>query len=479
LGAYREQMHELDVKVDEVFESRYDAECELKDFEQSLLKQWQEKKQIAEYWTKRHASLTGMRSAMRTALQRYEKKNSPETHEDISMASSGDFGVCDLPMLELKETDRSMAQPNTEAIGQTYDKETLIDRDDDDDIGDASAWLGIEPLADTSLHALSDVLAEGVTDPKDREEILKREHAGSAEHPHGCRPCHFQGGLCWKGLACSFCHICPKPKRKSKHQRDVDKRRQERYKQVKDDLGIPCLDELTKIDDARRQIMTSSEELKKRVKQAYASRQVDDILEVGGMVKQMKTTVDSYHSKLPFLLIETSDAATAQAVLESDGEDNLDDFEEQSAAVVEDDLEAPDDPDDSHSKSGQTRLQIGTGVLAPTNVNKVTRRGGMNQRKNKGKSTGGDGFKGDGYKGPEYEMDRKGWHAYQPPWEKGVYAWGKKGPPPMVWGYDAKGTPQMPYPAMHSEWANYQRNSAPETGQSSFEAFGPPPETLQ
>merc|ERR1719506_2856185 len=145
---------------------------------------------------------------------------------------------------------------------------------DEDETG-----LGVPfPGQTLPFHALSDVLREGVTDPKEREEILKREHAGSSEHPHGCRPCHFQGGLCWKGLACSFCHICPKPKRKSKHQRDVDKRRQERYKQVKDDLGIECLDELTKIDDARRQLMTSSEELKKRVKDAYQS---EDLSEIG------------------------------------------------------------------------------------------------------------------------------------------------------------------------------------------------------
>merc|ERR1719506_2653920 len=105
---------------------------------------------------------------------------------------------------------------------------------DEDETG-----LGVPfPGQTLPFHALSDVLAEGSVEAKEREEILKREHPGSAEHPHGCRPCHFQGGLCWKGLACSFCHICPKPKRKSKHQRDVDKRRQERYKQVKDDLGL-------------------------------------------------------------------------------------------------------------------------------------------------------------------------------------------------------------------------------------------------
>merc|ERR1719222_53025 len=121
-------------------------------------------------------------------------------------------------------------------------------------------------------------------DSREREEILKKEHPGSAEHPYGCRACHFQGGLCWKGLACSFCHICPKPKRKSKHQRDVDKRRQERYRQVKDDLGIECLDEMTKIDDGRRQIMTLSEELKKRVKDAYASRMMREIRDAKGMV---------------------------------------------------------------------------------------------------------------------------------------------------------------------------------------------------
>ena len=44
--------------------------------------------------------------------------------------------------------------------------------------------------------------------------FLKQQHPGSANHPFGCRPCHFvQGGLCSKQLNCNFCHLCPKPKR--------------------------------------------------------------------------------------------------------------------------------------------------------------------------------------------------------------------------------------------------------------------------
>ena len=61
------------------------------------------------------------------------------------------------------------------------------------------------------------------------QEFLKENHPGSANHPNGCRVCVFQSGLCWKGMACEYCHICSKPPRKSKHQRDVEKRREERY----------------------------------------------------------------------------------------------------------------------------------------------------------------------------------------------------------------------------------------------------------
>jgi hypothetical protein len=60
------------------------------------------------------------------------------------------------------------------------------------------------------------------------QEFLKKNHPGSANHPNGCRVCPFADGLCWKGMACEFCHICSKPKKKSKHQRDVEKRRAER-----------------------------------------------------------------------------------------------------------------------------------------------------------------------------------------------------------------------------------------------------------
>jgi len=55
------------------------------------------------------------------------------------------------------------------------------------------------------------------------EEVVKSHHPGSRGHPNDCRPCYFQSGLCWKDWQCSFCHLCDKPKRKSKQQRHGSK----------------------------------------------------------------------------------------------------------------------------------------------------------------------------------------------------------------------------------------------------------------
>jgi hypothetical protein len=57
---------------------------------------------------------------------------------------------------------------------------------------------------------------------------LKKYHTGSNQHPKACRACHFPGGLCWKGRSCSFCHICPKPRRKSKHQQNAERIKEKR-----------------------------------------------------------------------------------------------------------------------------------------------------------------------------------------------------------------------------------------------------------
>lgn len=314
LRRLRECMHELDLEVEEVFERKYDADMELKEFEQSVLAQWQEKKRASEHHTRRHAALTGMQYAMRAVLSRHEwRLRSPE---DFLAAGAAALEAAAAPEAQEPAAAEAEAEAEAAARGPPPPREAG---------GPAASWDGPEPQEpgeaedaasdseaepEAGLPALSDVLAESVTDPKRREEILKREHPGSAEHPYGCRACHFQGGLCWKGLACSFCHICPKPKRKSKHQRDVDKRRQERYRQVKDDLGIECLDELTKIDDSRRQIMTSSEELKKRVKDAYASERRPEITDAKQMVSKMQSTMDMYHASVPFLL--AADGARGQ-----------------------------------------------------------------------------------------------------------------------------------------------------------------------
>uniref|UniRef100_A0A7S4SGQ8 C3H1-type domain-containing protein n=1 Tax=Alexandrium monilatum TaxID=311494 RepID=A0A7S4SGQ8_9DINO len=330
LKRFADNMQALDLEVEESFQRKYNADVDLKEFEQSVLVQWQERKKESEKSTRKHAALMGMQSAMRALITRYEwRLRSPEDFAAAASAAgdhvaeeasasrpSGsaasqpdsarkDFGpaqprlwvgggAAPLPPKALSQRDMELAQPvdaellstAADMFSSTADDASTIDEGDPE-----------------SVRALSELLAEGAADPKRREEILKSAHAGSAEHPYGCRACHFQGGLCWKGLACSFCHICPKPKRKSKHQRDVDKRRQERYRQVKDDLGIECLDELTKIDDSRRQIMTSSEELKRRVKDAYASEVPEEICFVRSIVSKMQSAVDMYHASVPFLLV--------------------------------------------------------------------------------------------------------------------------------------------------------------------------------
>lgn len=262
LETFHRDLQAVDVETEAAWEKKFMAEMDLKELEQSILEQWREKKLASEHWTRRHAALTGVGHAMRVTQQRYEFS------KHLARAAEGGGTVDDTLTQSTKELEFYLADE-----GAWNDRES---QEDDD-------------LSFNTMHSLSDVLVQG-TSTKDREDILRREHPGSADHPHGCRACHFQGGLCWKGFACSFCHICPKPKRKSKHQRDVDKRRQERYRQVKDDLGPECLDELNKIDDARRQMMITSEGLKKRVKEAYAS---------GDMMEIHKTKSDVSNLQLP------------------------------------------------------------------------------------------------------------------------------------------------------------------------------------
>jgi len=316
LEKFRTELFRLDHEVDNVFEKQYNAYIDLKDFEHSVLAQWKERKEISEYWSKRHSVLRGMRYVMRSALQWYEWRLTPEgrsagagEHDAAAEDAGGEGGAATgKNVLARMEEEREKGELNSEPERclEGYDADV------------------VDPVAGPHAPALSDVLAEDATDQKERAEILKREHEGSREHPYGCRPCHFQGGLCWKGLACSFCHICPKPKRKSKHQRDVDKRRQERYRQVKVDLGIECLDELTKIDDGRRQIMTSSEEVKKRLKDAYSSGDQFEIDAMKQIVYQMQQTIDKYAMEVPYLFAtpedgaDSDDAERGQAAFEED-----------------------------------------------------------------------------------------------------------------------------------------------------------------
>jgi len=211
---YQQALCKLEDWQEEMFNEKYTGEADLKVLEAQVLADWQDKRQEFECWTRRYEMLQGLKLAMRAALARYDLR---------------------AKLLE----------------DHTKVEETKI-----------AAW---------------DVLAQDMEDPQDREATLKREHVGSRGHPNGCWPCHFQSRSCWKASSCSFCHICPKPKRKSKHQRTVEKRREEHDQQVRDNLGIACLDELAKIDAGRRQVMNISEQLKRRVKDAYASGRKSEI----------------------------------------------------------------------------------------------------------------------------------------------------------------------------------------------------------
>jgi len=261
-------LHTVDIRFDETLEAKLNAFDDLEKFELNILQQWKEKRLPFELCCKGFKALSGARVALRVAVDRCDWLNNPDAAE----LDGGDGAATD-------EAARSV-------LGD------LLADDLDDDSCDLFPRL------------VSDYLHDGHNDPREREDVLKRNHAGSQLHPHGCRPCHFQGGQCWKGLACSFCHICPKPKRKSKHQRDVDKRRQERYRQVKDSLGVECLDELTKIDDSRRHIMTSSEELKKLVKDAYDRGEPTKISEVRRIVTVMQSKTDDCRAEVPPTLLD-------------------------------------------------------------------------------------------------------------------------------------------------------------------------------
>eukprot|EP00401_Gymnodinium_catenatum_P074724 CAMPEP_0117462030 /NCGR_PEP_ID=MMETSP0784-20121206/2840_1 /TAXON_ID=39447 /ORGANISM="" /LENGTH=571 /DNA_ID=CAMNT_0005255775 /DNA_START=144 /DNA_END=1856 /DNA_ORIENTATION=- len=262
----------LDGIADEVLDDKIVAEMELKVLESSMLEQWKSKKIVYEKAWTRYLALTGMRHALKVAADRH---------------------------LSCRPAYFSGTLADSMATTEAYEEDELRSNDTEELSEASHDHKGDSSSSALSLHVLSDYLPEGNTDPKEREDILKSNHPGSRDHPHACRPCHFQGDLCWKGLNCSFCHLCPKPKRKSKHQRDVDKRRQERYRQVKDHLGVQCLDELTKIDDSRRQIMASTEELKKQVKDAYATRLDSEIGAIRHIVAEVQANSDAFRILVP------------------------------------------------------------------------------------------------------------------------------------------------------------------------------------
>lgn len=104
-------------------------------------------------------------------------------------------------------------------------------------------------------------------------EYLKENHPGSQHHPYGCRPCHFsspgsQTG-CLKGTGCSFCHICPKPKRKSKHQRDVDKKRNEKRQAYQNEWGLAAVSDVIETDNLRQIMNKKVDDLKTLFKETH------------------------------------------------------------------------------------------------------------------------------------------------------------------------------------------------------------------
>uniref|UniRef100_A0A7S4R113 C3H1-type domain-containing protein n=1 Tax=Alexandrium monilatum TaxID=311494 RepID=A0A7S4R113_9DINO len=326
LGRLHELLCALDLEVDRAFDDKYGADIRLSEFEHVALTQWQERKRASELHACRYSALTGMRYAMRAALARYEWRlhlpeglTAAETSDCVterasaswkngSAAGSRPHGAPGPAVVGplTDGTDRAPALPeagwHTAPSWEGAESRRPRDADPVSSAGgdDASTIFDGDPEA-TRMD--SDATANSpMQDPRLREEVLKREHRGSAGHPYGCRACHVQGGMCLKGLSCSFCHICPSAKRRSTHQRVIEKQRQQRYRQVRNGLGVECLDELTKVDHSRRQIMTSCEELKRRVKGAYGSGNASEIVRAKSLVARLLTAGDVYRASVPLLL---------------------------------------------------------------------------------------------------------------------------------------------------------------------------------
>jgi len=155
-----------------------------------------------------------------------------------------------------------------------------------------AAYLAPEEVDVGNPGMRSDALHDRIKLP---EEVLKQVHPGSRQHGKDgvtCKPCHFPPGGCWQGNQCPYCHICDKPKRKSKTQRLVEKRRQERYRQIGDQKA---LDAVKTVDDMRREFLTRSENLKQDLKHAFSAGDAEDqqkaeenLEKVSSMMKELK-----------------------------------------------------------------------------------------------------------------------------------------------------------------------------------------------
>mmetsp|Transcript_19623 Transcript_19623/g.45616 ORF Transcript_19623/g.45616 Transcript_19623/m.45616 type:complete len:371 (+) Transcript_19623:36-1148(+) len=96
---------------------------------------------------------------------------------------------------------------------------------------------------------------------------------------HQCKPCYFPPGQCRQGNDCPYLHMCDKPKRKSKTQRLVEKRRQERYRMIESTGNTDALQAVKTVDEARRKFLNGSDLLKQDLKKKLLSGNDKDTAE--------------------------------------------------------------------------------------------------------------------------------------------------------------------------------------------------------
>jgi len=213
LREFRSRIYEM---VQDAIDTRHATYCTQVDWETANLPQWREKFQAVEEQDNYLARLQAICQTCDVIWEQKENLLSAET-----------------------------------AVPASRSSETVLEESDEDDLP-----VGLR----------SDAYREKQKLPDDE---LRRVHAASNKHGmegQQCKPCHFPPGQCWQGSDCPYCHICDKPKRKSKTQRMVEKRRQERYKMIESTGNELALQAVKTVDEARRKFLTGSESLKQDLK---------------------------------------------------------------------------------------------------------------------------------------------------------------------------------------------------------------------